>query len=123
MKSITVFLTNDDLYGFIDSQEDMPKIAYTWEAFQAELALESEEIYTTLLDAVDSSYYEKGYDIIVISEGKYIKFSDLLRIGFNGREIRTAHNWQRMLKNDTFAPAIRANWSFYTPVPGVIIKR
>jgi hypothetical protein len=123
MKSITVFLTNDDLYGFIDSQEDMPKIAYTWEAFQAELALESEQIYTTLLDAVDSSYYEKGYDIIVISEGKYIKFSDLLRTGFEGREIRTTHNWQRMLKNNTFAPAIRANWSFYIPVPGVIIKR
>ena len=122
MKSITVFLTNDDLYGFIDSQEDMPKIAYTWEAFQAELALESEEIYTTLLDAVDSYYYEKGYDIIVVSEGKYIKFSELLRTGFEGREIRLAHNWQKMLKNDIFAPAIRANWSFYTPVPGIIIK-
>ena len=122
MKLITVFLTNDDLYGFIDSQEEMPKIAYTWEAFQTELALESEEIYTTLLDAVDSTFYEQGYDIKVISEGKYILFSDLLRIGFNGREIRTAHNWQKMLKNDTFSPAVRANWTFYTPAPGIIIK-
>lgn len=122
MKSITVFLTNDDLYGFIDSQEDMPKIAYTWKAFQAELALESEEIYTTLLDAVDSSYYEKGYDIIVVSEGKYIKFSELLHTGFEGREIRLVHNWQKMLKNDIFASAIKANWSFYIPAPRVTVK-
>lgn len=123
MKRITVFLTNDDLYGFIEAQDEMPKISYTWETFNVAIACEDEKIYTTLLDAVSPKYYELGYDIIVISEGKYMRFSDLVRGGFHGRDIRTTQNWQKMLKSGVFSPDIRAEWKFYTSVPGVVMKK
>ena len=62
-------------------------------------------IITPITKCVCSLTMEKGYDIIIQSEMKYVRLSELLNgavDGSFGREIRPAQNWEKMLYSGCF---------------------
>ena len=61
-------------------------------------AIEKEEkkILTTCTHFLSSYYMEKRYNIIVLRGNEKISMADLLN-SKEGREIRAAHNWEKML--------------------------
>ena len=85
-------------------EEDLLKCCFTASSFNRAIKSEVEEIITTQTHAIDSRYYLNGYDIILMSKGYQIKFSDILSGKYSNyiREIRIAHNWEKMFYADLF---------------------
>ena len=62
-------------------------------------------IITPITKCVNSSVMEKGYDIIIQSENKSVRLSDLLNGNCDksfGRQIRETQNWEKMLYSGCF---------------------
>ncbi len=62
-------------------------------------------IITPITKCVSSSVMEKGYDIIIQSENKSVRLSELLMgnvDGSFGRQIRESQNWEKMLYSGCF---------------------
>ena len=62
-------------------------------------------IITCLTECVSVQVMELGYEIIVQSGNKFVKFSELLNGDSEksfGREIRQTHNWEKMLYSGCF---------------------
>ena len=110
-KIIYVFLTQDALlYTFNDY--DIFKTKFTISEFDKAIKNKEKIIYTTQLEAINSKYFEMGYDLVLIEDNKSIKFSDIIKdkncaLTF-GREIRLAHNWRKMFRSGCFD--IKYNW-------------
>ena len=85
-------------------EEDLLKCCFTASSFNKVIKSEAEEIITTQTHAINSSNYLNGYDIVLISKGYQIKFSDILSGKYNDyiREIRISHNWEKMFYSDLF---------------------
>ena len=106
-KIIKVYL---DESGFVTAMKDnienslIDVHALTYFDFLQQIYLKSKYIITPILEAIDSKYYEDGYDIIVYKGDKYIRFSDI--IGKNNpyteREIRLSHDWRKLVLNNEF---------------------
>lgn len=63
------------------------------------------EIITPLTCIVSATIMEKGYNIIVYSEGKSVDFYDMANgdtSKSDGREIRFTQNWEKMLYSGCF---------------------
>ena len=94
MKKINVYLTEKD----IKNKKDL---IVTYKELMKNIGVR-DEINTTILEGIDSDYYKNGYDIEVFSEGKSIKFSDVLNGKHTEREIRLSHNWLKLVLNGEF---------------------
>ena len=62
-KKITIYLTKEDIP--VELKED---VCYTVKDFGLAIKNNQEFIYTTQTSAFSSRFYDKGYEIIVISE-------------------------------------------------------
>lgn len=77
------------------------------------LAIDEERplIITPLTYAIDNFYATKGYRVLVESEGKQLNINRMLLgydIGPNDRELRLAHNVERLILNGVYD--IETNW-------------
>lgn len=64
-----------------------------------------ETIITPITKCICSSIMERGYDIVVQSKDKSVRFSELLMGSVDkafGRQIREAQNWEKMLYSGCF---------------------
>lgn len=112
-KMIVVCLTQNDMAWILSNGIDYKyeTVAYTWKSFCKAINKKMTHIYTTVLDAVDSNFYNSGYDIKVISQGKSILFSKLLNEPKEGdRELRLGHNWHKMLLNGEWNNYIKTDF-------------
>lgn len=102
------------IYASVNDIKNKSRIIYTLKEFEEAIKRQDKIIETTQFHALSSKYFEKGYDIFIISEGKQIKMSDILRIEkapfTYGREIRLAHNWEKMFHSGVFN--IPYSWEF-----------
>lgn len=110
-KIIYVFLTQDALFYTFDDY-DIFKTKFTISEFDIAIKNKEKIIYTTQLEAISSTYFEMGYDIILLDDNKSIKFSDIIKdkncaLSF-GREIRISHNWRKMFRSGCFD--IKYDW-------------
>ena len=87
-KLIIVLLSLDN----IDS-DILNRTMFSIKGFQTAIKNNIPEIYTTQTSAISSYYYDKGYDIKIISDDKQVLISDLL----NNRTIRPTQNWEKLL--------------------------
>lgn len=104
----TIYVTLDDDLRLFSMFPELPSYA-SYATSYNELCKHIKEgrdnIITPITKCVSSNIMEKGYDIIVQSKNKYIRFSDLLMgksDGSNGREIRETQNWEKMLYSGCF---------------------
>lgn len=110
-KIIYIFLTRDAMiYSF--NNYNIVKTKFTIAEFDKAIKNKEKIIYTTQLEAINSKYFEMGYDIILIEDNKSIKFSDIIKdkncaLTF-GREIRLTHDWRKMFRSGCFD--IKYNW-------------
>lgn len=104
-KIIYIFLTRDAMiYSF--NNYNIVKTKFTIAEFDKAIKNKEKIIYTTQLEAINSKYFEMGYDIILIEDNKSIKFSDIIKdkncaLTF-GREIRLTHDWRKMFRSGCF---------------------
>lgn len=100
MNQINVFLDNVPLIS---------TITFTYRQFLKDIKNKKSIINTTILEAIDSKYYQMGYDIQIFDKNKSIKFSDILNGEHTTREIRLSHDWRKLLLNGEFS-----NWKELT---------
>lgn len=113
-KVIFVCITQKDMQYFLSQGIDYryERVCYSWESFCQAINKKIEHIYTTVLDAVHPEFYLNGYDIIVISQGRHIKFSELLenQDPKRNRDLRLGHNWHKMLLNGEWSDYIKTSF-------------
>lgn len=80
----------------IDKFEPRDQIWVTVLNTEAAVKKEVNKILTTCTHFLSAEYMEKGYNIIVLKGQQRISMADLLN-NPEGREIRSAQNWEKML--------------------------
>lgn len=110
METVTLFgeevVLDKELYIFldmaaiteaeIDKFEPRDQIWVTVLDTEAAINKGINKILTTCTHFLSAKYMEKGYNIIVLRGQQRISMADLLN-NPEGREIRPAHNWEKML--------------------------
>ena len=102
MKLITIYLTMSDIPDKV-----LANTTYSLKDFQKAIKKEKTDIHTTQTKAISAYYYDKGYDIKVVSENKTILFSELLKDEEN-RQVRPTQNWEKMVLSGCFN--IKSDW-------------
>lgn len=105
----TIYITLDDnIILYTKMFPDLPihcNYAISYKNLCDYIKEDRNNIVTPITKCISSSIMEKGYDIVVQSKDKYIRFSDLLMgksDGSIGREIRETQNWEKMLYSGCF---------------------
>lgn len=105
----TIFVTLDNsvtLFDFIPFS-DVNKLVYglDFNSLCKWIKERKQVIITPITKCVSSQVMSLGYDIVVQSKDKIVRFSDLLMGNSEksfGREIRPAQNWEKMLYSGCF---------------------
>lgn len=105
----TIFVTLDNSITLFDFIPDfnVEELFYALDLESLCQAIKSRRttIITTITKCISAQIMELGYDIVVQSEDKFVKFSDLL-IGTSDnsfkRKIRPTQNWEKMLYSGCF---------------------
>lgn len=102
-KEIYIFL---DTAAIVEAEVDKlgPRDQICVTVFDTAAAIEKEvkKILTTCTHFLSARYMEKGYNIIILKGQQRIFMADLLNNNPEGREIRPAHNWEKMLYSGCF---------------------
>ena len=105
----TIFVTLDNSITLFDFIPDfnVEELFYALDLESLCQAIKSRRttIITTITKCISSQIMELGYDIVVQSEDKFVKFSDLLMGTSDNsfkREIRPTQNWEKMLYSGCF---------------------
>lgn len=107
-KMIIVYLDTESLFKAVSEEynddEHYWYMAVTYKEFLTAIKNEEKRIATPMLEAIDSKYYELGYDIKVCSNNKVMRFSDVINKNnkYTDREIRFEHDWRRLVLNGEF---------------------
>ena len=105
----TIFVTLDNsitLFDFIPIS-DVDELAYgmDFDSLCKEIKERKQVIITPITKCVSAQVMSLGYDIVVQSKDKVIRFSDLLMGTSDNsfkREIRPTQNWEKMLYSGCF---------------------
>lgn len=92
-KMIKVYLTHEDM-----TLDELNMAKITYKDLQVALHSNEEFIITTQLEAVKADNMLKGYEIMIISQGKSILLSE----SFEQRAMRDTQNWYKMLLSGVF---------------------
>lgn len=105
----TIFVTLDNSITLFDFIPDfnVEELFYALDLESLCQAIKSRRttIITTITKCISAQIMELGYDIVVQSEDKFVKFSDLLMGTSDNsfkREIRPTQNWEKMLYSGCF---------------------
>ena len=105
----TIFVTLDNSITLFDFIPDfnVEELFYALDLESLCQAIKSRRttIITTITKCICAQIMELGYDIVVQSEDKFVKFSDLLMGTPDNsfkREIRPTQNWEKMLYSGCF---------------------
>lgn len=105
----TIFVTLDNSITLFDFIPDfnVEELFYALDLESLCQAIKSRRttIITTITKCISAQIMELGYDIVVQSEDKFVKFSDLLMGTPDNsfkREIRPTQNWEKMLYSGCF---------------------
>ena len=107
-------LVLDKLIKIYLTDEDIPvneKVVYTLKDYILAFNRRDTIINTTILEPLQDNAMFEGYDIEVISEGKHIKFSDMLNGNTNncfGRDLKLCHDFHKLLVAGGFD--IKVEW-------------
>lgn len=105
----TIFVTLDNsitLFDFIPIS-DIDELFYglDFESLCKGIRERKSTIITPITKCVSAQIMALGYDIVVQSKDRFVKFSDLLMGNAEksfGREIRPTQNWEKMLYSGCF---------------------
>ena len=104
----TIFVTLDDSFELFKLFPNLAEqFCFAGDYKTLCLAIKEERpcIITPITKCLCASVMEKGYDLIIQSEMKYVVLSEMLNGNCNGslgRQIRPAHNWEKMLYSGCF---------------------
>lgn len=104
----TIYVTLDNSWELFEIHpEALQEFCYAgdWSKVCEAIKQGRTNIITPITKCVSSHFMEKGYEIIVQSKNKSIRFSELLMGNCEksfGREIRCAQNWEKMLFSNCF---------------------